>query len=61
MITDSIGKKSVKLKEAQEFDIEVIDPTIFFDAIKNGGNAIDLITEKNLAPWGGHVNIAVIL
>lgn len=59
-LTDSIGKKSVKIKEAQEFDIEVINPTTFFDAIDKGGNAIELIAEQNLAPWGGKVNYTFI-
>lgn len=52
---DSIGKKSVKIKEAEEMDIEVVEPTTFFDAIDKGGNAIELIVENNIAPWGGKV------
>lgn len=52
---DSIGKKSVKLKEAQELDIEVVNPTSFFDAIDKCDNAIELINKQNLAPWGGKV------
>ncbi|XP_050442642.1 poly [ADP-ribose] polymerase [Adelges cooleyi] len=50
---ESVGKKSVKMKEAQENNIEIVEPTEFFDAIDKGSNAIDVITEKNLAPWGG--------
>ncbi|XP_050521530.1 poly [ADP-ribose] polymerase [Daktulosphaira vitifoliae] len=53
--TESIGKKSVKIKEAQEKDIQVIDPNEFFDAIEKGGDAIDLIKKQNLAPWGGDI------
>lgn len=54
-LIDSIGKKSVKLKEAEEFDIEIVEPTTFFDAIEKGGNAIELIVQNNIAPWGGKV------
>ncbi|VVC30258.1 BRCT domain,Poly(ADP-ribose) polymerase, regulatory domain,WGR domain,PADR1 domain,Poly(ADP-ribose) [Cinara cedri] len=52
--SDSIKKKSVRVKDAEEFNIEVIEPTSFFNAIANGGNAIELIVSKNLAPWGGN-------
>ncbi|XP_001947212.1 poly [ADP-ribose] polymerase [Acyrthosiphon pisum] len=50
---DSIIKKGVKIKEAESFEIEVVEPTAFFDAIDKGGNAIELIVEQNSAPWGG--------
>lgn len=46
----------MKLKEAQELNIEVLDHTTFLDAIEKGGNAIELIVTKNIAPWGGKVN-----
>lgn len=59
--TDSIMKKSVKIKEAESLEIEVVEPSTFFDAIDKGGNAIDLIVKQNLAPWGGKVIIVVIL
>lgn len=55
LLTESIGKKSIKLQTAQDLDIEVVNPTTFFDAIDKGGNAVDLIIEQNLAPWGGKV------
>lgn len=51
----------MKLNEAEELNIEVVDPTIFFDAIDKGGNAIELIVEKNIAPWGGNVNMLFYL
>lgn len=54
-LTDSVGKKGVKIQTAEDLDIEVVNPTKFFDAIDKGGNAIDLIVEQNLAPWGGKV------
>lgn len=44
------------MKEAQELDIEVVDPSEFFDALEKGKNAIDVIVEKNLVPWGANVN-----
>lgn len=50
----------MKLKEAQELEIEVVDPTTFLDAIDKGGNAIELIVEKNIAPWGGNVSIVIL-
>lgn len=50
----------MKLNEAQELDVEVVEPTSFLDAIDKGGNAIELIVEKNIAPWGGNVNIVIL-
>jgi len=55
LLTESIRKKSVKLQIAQDLEIEVVSPTTFFDAIDKGDNAVDLIIEQNLAPWGGKV------
>lgn len=56
-ITESIIKKNVILREAQDLNIEVVDPFTFFDALeKEGKNAIDIIVEKNIAPWGANVN-----
>lgn len=50
------------MTEAKEFDIEVVDPTSFFDAIDKGSNdAIELIIEKNVAPWGGKVYLVILL
>jgi len=51
----------VKIKEAESFEIEVVEPTTFFDAIDKGGNAIELIIKQNSAPWGGKVIISIIL
>lgn len=53
----------MKSKEAESFEIEVIEPTQFFDAIDKGGNAIELILKLNSAPWGGKVvyNIIFVL
>lgn len=56
-----IGKKSVKVKDAEEHNIEVVEPTSFFDAIANGRNAIEFIVEKNLASWGGNVNNIILI
>jgi len=51
----------VKIKEAESFEIEIVEPTKFFDAIDKGGNAIELIIKQNSAPWGGKVVIAIII
>uniref|UniRef100_A0A2S2P4Z7 NAD(+) ADP-ribosyltransferase n=1 Tax=Schizaphis graminum TaxID=13262 RepID=A0A2S2P4Z7_SCHGA len=50
---DCIIKRGVKIKEAENLEIEVVEPTEFFDAIDKGGNAIELIVKQNFAPWGG--------
>lgn len=49
----------MKIKEAESFEIEVVEPTAFLDAIDKGGNAIELIVEQNSAPWGGKVVIVL--
>jgi len=49
----------VKIKEAESFEIEVVEPIAFFDAIDKGGNAIELIVQQNCAPWGGKVVIVL--
>lgn len=54
-LTASITKKSVKIKEAEDLEIEVVEPTAFFDAIDKGDIAMELIAKQNLAPWGGNV------
>jgi len=58
---DCIIKRGVKIKEAESLEIEVVEPTTFFDAIDKGGNAIELIVQQNFAPWGGKVIIVYIL
>jgi len=50
----------VKIKEAESFEIEVVEPSQFFDAIDKGGNAIELIIKLNSAPWGGKVVVIII-
>lgn len=50
----------MKIKEAESFEIEVIEPTQFFDAVDKGGNAIELIIKLNTVPWGGKVVIIII-
>jgi len=49
----------VKIKEAECLEIEVVEPNAFLNAIDKGGNAIELIIEKNCAPWGGKVFIVL--
>lgn len=55
-LTDSIEKRSAKMIHAKQFCIEVIEPATFLDAIEKGGNAIELIVEKNIAPWARNVS-----
>lgn len=51
----------MKIKDAESFEIEIVEPTAFFDAIDKGGNAIELIVKQNSAPWGGKVVIVLFL